>query len=79
MNNSRYVDEIVRDAPWTVTEEFLTANKIDFVAHDDIPYTSLDTDDVYAYIKSKGMFLTTNRTEGNLHLFLNNITSSMHH
>ena len=58
------MDEIVRDAPWSVTEEFLTTNKIDFVAHDDIPYTSEDTDDVYAYIKSKGMFLTTSRTEG---------------
>lgn len=55
----------MRDAPWSVTEEFLTSNKIDFVAHDDIPYTSEDTDDVYAYIKSKGMFLTTSRTEGN--------------
>jgi len=64
VRHCRYVDEIVRDAPWTVTEEFLTTNKIDFVAHDDIPYTSEDTDDVYSYIKSKGMFLTTSRTEG---------------
>jgi len=34
------------------------------VAHDDIPYTSNDSDDVYTAIKAKGMFLTTQRTEG---------------
>ncbi|KAK4336536.1 hypothetical protein RND71_044252 [Anisodus tanguticus] len=60
---NRYVDEIIRDAPWFLTEEFLKENKIDFVAHDNIPYTSEDSDDVYAYIKSRGMFLTTCRTE----------------
>lgn len=27
----------VRDAPWCVTEAFLLENKIDFVAHDDLP------------------------------------------
>jgi choline-phosphate cytidylyltransferase len=34
------------------------------VAHDDIPYTSNDSDDVYTAIKAKGMFLVTQRTEG---------------
>ncbi|XP_053201709.1 choline-phosphate cytidylyltransferase A-like [Panonychus citri] len=58
------VDEVIRDAPWVLTEEFLAENKIDFVAHDDIPYTTDDQDDVYSLIKEKGMFLTTNRTEG---------------
>lgn len=58
------VDEVIRDAPWVLTEEFLLQNKIDFVAHDELPYTSDGTDDVYALIKEKGMFLPTNRTEG---------------
>ncbi|XP_074601514.1 choline-phosphate cytidylyltransferase A-like [Brevipalpus obovatus] len=58
------VDEVIRDAPWVLTEEFLLQNKIDFVAHDDMPYLSDDTDDVYALIKEKGMFLPTTRTEG---------------
>lgn len=66
VRHCRYIDEIVRDAPWIVTEQFMTENKIDFVAHDDIPYSSAESDDVYAYIKSRGMFLPTQRTEGNL-------------
>lgn len=64
IRHCRYVDEVVRDAPWVLTDDFLTAHKIDFVAHDDIPYTSSDSDDVYTMIKEKGMFLTTQRTEG---------------
>jgi len=59
-----HVDEIIRDAPWTLTDEFLEENKIDFVAHDDIPYNSVGQDDVYAHIKAKGMFVATQRTEG---------------
>ena len=34
------------------------------MAHDDIPYTSTETDDVYTMIKKRGMFLVTQRTEG---------------
>ncbi|CAG2100989.1 unnamed protein product [Medioppia subpectinata] len=64
VRHCRYVDEVVRDAPWVLTSEFLEKHKIDFVAHDDIPYTSSDTDDVYTFIKEKGMFYTTERTEG---------------
>lgn len=64
LRHCRYVDEVLRDAPWVVTEEFLSANKIDFVAHDDIPYASGDTNDIYAPLKAKGMFVATQRTEG---------------
>lgn len=64
VRHCRYVDEVVRNAPWVLTDEFLTEHKIDFVAHDDIPYTSNDFDDVYNIIKEKGMFLATQRTEG---------------
>lgn len=60
----RYVDEVVRDAPWTITPEFLKKHRIDFVAHDDIPYTSAGSDDVYKHIKEAGMFVATQRTEG---------------
>ena len=38
--------------------------QIDFVAHDDIPYTTGSQIDVYAHIKARGMFVTTQRTEG---------------
>ncbi|XP_026089833.1 choline-phosphate cytidylyltransferase B-like [Carassius auratus] len=60
----RYVDEVVRDAPWTLTPEFLKKHRIDFVAHDDIPYTSAGSEDVYKHIKEAGMFVATQRTEG---------------
>lgn len=64
LRHCRYVDEVVRDAPWTLTEEFLKQHKIDFVAHDDIPYTSAGSEDVYKHIKEAGMFVATERTEG---------------
>ncbi|CAG0900069.1 unnamed protein product [Cyprideis torosa] len=64
VRHCRYVDEVVRNAPWTLTEEFLEQHKIDFVAHDDIPYTTGGFDDVYSKIKAKGMFAPTKRTAG---------------
>ncbi|XP_070990864.1 choline-phosphate cytidylyltransferase B-like [Oncorhynchus clarkii lewisi] len=60
----RYVDEVVRDAPWTLSPDFLKKHKIDFVAHDDIPYTSAGSEDVYKHIKEAGMFVATQRTDG---------------
>lgn len=64
VRHCRYVDEVLRDAPWVVTDEFIEENKIDFVAHDDIPYACGNTDDIYARLKAKGLFAATNRTEG---------------
>lgn len=64
VKHCRYVDEVVKDAPWELTDDFLAKHKIDFVAHDDIPYASGDTDDLYATLKARGMFLATQRTEG---------------
>lgn len=60
----KWVDEVIPSAPWCVTPEFLLKHKIDYVAHDDLPYASTDSDDIYKPIKEKGMFLTTQRTEG---------------
>ena len=39
LKHCRYVDEVVVDAPWTLDNDFLDLHKIDFVAHDDAPYT----------------------------------------
>ncbi|XP_038208677.1 choline-phosphate cytidylyltransferase B-like isoform X6 [Zerene cesonia] len=64
VRHCRYVDEVVRDAPWEYDEEFLEKHKIDFLAHDDIPYTTEDCEDTYAMIKAKDMFVATERTEG---------------
>ncbi|XP_033227809.1 choline-phosphate cytidylyltransferase A-like isoform X2 [Belonocnema kinseyi] len=64
VRHCRYVDEVVRDAPWELDDEFIEEHKIDFVAHDDIPYMTDDAEDVYARLKEKGMFVATQRTEG---------------
>ncbi|XP_058823588.1 choline-phosphate cytidylyltransferase B-like isoform X2 [Topomyia yanbarensis] len=64
VRHCRYVDEIVRDAPWELDDDFLERHKIDFVAHDEIPYSSDDCNDIYANIKARGMFVATERTEG---------------
>jgi len=60
----KWVDEVIPNAPWCVTTDFLHEHNIDYVAHDDLPYASADSDDIYMPIKKKGMFLTTQRTEG---------------
>jgi len=64
VRHCRYVDEVVRGGPWPITQEFLDENKIDFVAHDDIPVLSGGSDDGYKPFKDSGMFLPTQRTEG---------------
>jgi len=65
LRHCRYVDEVVVDAPWTLDPEFLDLHKIDFVAHDDAPYTLGTSEvDVYDFVKKRGMFVATQRTEG---------------
>ncbi|CRL02412.1 CLUMA_CG015315, isoform B [Clunio marinus] len=64
IRHCRYVDEIIRDAPWKISDEFMEKYKIDFVAQDSTPYVSNGCDDVYKEIKEKGCFVATERTEG---------------
>lgn len=64
LQHCKWVDEVIPNAPWCVTPEFLAEHKIDYVAHDDLPYGSADSDDIYRPIKEKGQFLTTQRTDG---------------
>ncbi len=64
IRHCRYVDEIIRDAPWKITDEFLEKHKIDFVAQDSTPYVSKETDDIYKDVKEKGLFVATKRTTG---------------
>lgn len=64
LQHCKWVDEVIPNAPWCVTPDFLKKHKIDYVAHDDLPYASTDSDDIYKPIKEQGMFLTTQRTEG---------------
>ena len=46
------VDEVVKNAPWSLDDDFLTKHKIDFVAHDELPYTTGSGVDVYAHLKA---------------------------
>merc|ERR1719228_897096 len=65
IRHCRYVDEVVVDAPWTLDMDFLEKHKIDFVAHDDEPYTiGSSSVDVYDFVKKRGMFVATQRTQG---------------
>lgn len=64
LRHCRWVDEVIENCPWIVTPDFLEKHKIDYVAHDDIPYGADEGDDIYAPIKKAGKFLVTQRTEG---------------
>ncbi|XP_017768654.1 PREDICTED: choline-phosphate cytidylyltransferase B-like [Nicrophorus vespilloides] len=64
VKHCRYVDEVLRDAPWEHNDAFIMDHKIDFFAHDDIPYISEGTEDIYGHLKKRDMFVATQRTEG---------------
>lgn len=64
LRHCKWVDEVLENAPWVITPEFLEEHKIDFVAHDDIPYASDDSGDIYLPVKKVGKFIPTKRTEG---------------
>jgi len=64
LRHCRYVDEIVPGPPWIVTPEFIKEHKIDFVAHDDLPYNSAGQEDIYKFVKEAGQFAPTQRTPG---------------
>lgn len=64
LRHCKWVDEVIENCPWIVTSEFLDANQLDYVAHDDLPYGADEGDDIYQPIKASGKFLVTQRTEG---------------
>ncbi|RAO64266.1 uncharacterized protein BHQ10_000278 [Talaromyces amestolkiae] len=64
LRHCKWVDEVIPNCPWIVTPEFLEEHRIDYVAHDDLPYQADEGDDIYAPIKEQGKFLVTQRTEG---------------
>ncbi|KAI7900645.1 uncharacterized protein BX663DRAFT_562988 [Cokeromyces recurvatus] len=64
VRHCKWVDQVVPDAPWIVTQEFLDRYQIDYVAHDAEPYQSAESGDVYAFVKAQGRFLPTQRTSG---------------
>ncbi|CAA7405508.1 unnamed protein product [Spirodela intermedia] len=66
LRHCKWVDEVIPDAPWVITQEFLDKHKIDYVAHDSLPYADASGagNDVYEFVKAAGKFKETKRTEG---------------
>ncbi|GBE60631.1 cholinephosphate cytidylyltransferase [Babesia ovata] len=74
LRHVRWVDEVIAPCPWIVTKQFMTSHGIDFVAHDDIPYSTCQKatkgiqeaseHDIYGWLKEEGRFKATQRTAG---------------
>lgn len=66
LRHCRWVDEVIPDAPWVLTQEFIDKHEIDYVAHDSLPYADASGagKDVYEFVKSIGKFKETKRTDG---------------
>lgn len=64
LRHCRYVDEVITNAPWILTEAFMKEHKIDYVAQCETPYKCGDIDDIYKEIKDKGQFVPIKRTKG---------------
>ena len=64
VRHCKWVDEVIPDSPWILDLAFLDEHKIDYVAHDDLPYGAAESDDIYKEVKMAGRFLVTQRTEG---------------
>lgn len=55
VRHCRWTDEVVPDAPWVITPDFIKKYQIDYVAHDEEPYAdSSGSGDIYGPIKQLG-------------------------
>lgn len=64
VRHCKWVDEVIEDAPWIITMDFVKEHKIDYCAHDDIPYVADGIEDIYKPMKTAGRFIATQRTHG---------------
>ncbi|TKR73891.1 hypothetical protein L596_021139 [Steinernema carpocapsae] len=65
VRHCRYVDEVYCRSPWSLEMEFMHDMKIDFVAHDDVPYPVQGASkDLFQKFRDADMFLPTKRSEG---------------
>ncbi|XP_074583530.1 ethanolamine-phosphate cytidylyltransferase-like isoform X1 [Curcuma longa] len=64
----KWVDEVIHDAPYAITEEFMkklfTEYQIDYIIHGDDPCLLPDGTDAYALAKKAGRYKQIKRTEG---------------
>ncbi|XP_031486350.1 ethanolamine-phosphate cytidylyltransferase [Nymphaea colorata] len=68
VNAVKWVDEVIPDAPYAITEEFMNKlfdeYKIDYIIHGDDPCLLPDGSDAYALAKKAGRYKQIKRTEG---------------
>ncbi|WOK96745.1 ethanolamine-phosphate cytidylyltransferase [Canna indica] len=64
----KWVDEVISDAPYAITEQFMkklfTEYNIDYIIHGDDPCLLPDGTDAYALAKKAGRYKQIKRTEG---------------
>lgn len=64
----KWVDEVIPNAPYEITEEFMNRlfkeHKIDYIIHGDDPCLLPDGTDAYALAKKVGRYKQIKRTEG---------------
>ena len=64
----KWVDEVIPDAPYAITEDFMKKlfdeYNIDYIIHGDDPCLLPDGTDAYALAKRAGRFKQIKRTEG---------------
>lgn len=64
----KWVDQVIADAPYEITEEFMDRlfkeHKIDYIIHGDDPCLLPDGTDAYALAKIAGRYKQIKRTEG---------------
>eukprot|EP00920_Eleutheroschizon_duboscqi_P036020 GHVT01087206.1.p1 GENE.GHVT01087206.1~~GHVT01087206.1.p1 ORF type:complete len:230 (-),score=9.71 GHVT01087206.1:1032-1721(-) len=41
LRHIRWVDEVIAPCPWVISPEFVAENRLDYVAHDDAPYSAV--------------------------------------
>ncbi|EGC31017.1 hypothetical protein DICPUDRAFT_99357 [Dictyostelium purpureum] len=64
LRHCRWVDEVVENAPWIVTQEFIDEHNIDYVSHGEDLCLDKDGNDIYQFVKDQGKFKTIKRTDG---------------
>jgi len=64
LRHCKWVDEVVEDAPWIVTADFIDKHKIDYVAHGQDIIVDENGDDIYEFVKARGQYKTIKRTDG---------------
>jgi len=64
VRHCRYVDEVIENAPWVVTQEFMDDYSIDYIAHGEDLSLDENGKDAYEFVKKQGKFKVIKRTDG---------------